>query len=363
MRFLGVSVCVALAVWLGFMAVTQAAPVDLKQVPADAKWVVHVDVDAIRASTVVRNAYKKSMEMHPEAAAGFDLAKKFVGMNPREDLHGITLYDKVIGKPEGVVIVAADIDQKPLLALVEKAPDHKVVKSGDYELHTWTDKHHGNKTVAGAFYKGGIAFAEGADALKAALDLIGGKGSNAVNSALAGPVPPGTTVLVRVTGIKSAGLPCKSPIVKQMESARIVMGENNGESFFKGKAVMTNPEIASQVKTILEGGKALASLQAGGDVQLKKMVDALKITTEGNTLRVLWAAPANDVWDVAQKVAKKIIEEHGKFGSKKGPWQHKHGTKEGGDKKGCPPGCKCPKCQKGAKKPAPPVKKAPTEEF
>ena len=46
----------AMAAVLGFAGVLRAEPLDLKQVGADAKWAVHVDFDAARASTVLQNA-------------------------------------------------------------------------------------------------------------------------------------------------------------------------------------------------------------------------------------------------------------------------------------------------------------------
>jgi hypothetical protein len=44
MRIVGI----ALAAVLGLAAVARAEPLELKQVAADAKWLVHVDVDAMR---------------------------------------------------------------------------------------------------------------------------------------------------------------------------------------------------------------------------------------------------------------------------------------------------------------------------
>jgi len=358
---------VALALVLGFVSLTQAAPLDLKQVPADAKWVVHIDIDAVKATTIVQNAWKMCNEKHPEAAQHMDKAKQMIGMDPRKDLHGVTMYGKQIGKPEGVMIVNVQVDQKLLAEKAEKAPDHKVVKHGDAAIHTWTVKHgKQQRPAAGAFYKDGIVFAGSVDEVKAALDLLAGKGASAgTASPLAGPVLPGTTVLVRVSGIAAANLPVKSPIVKQIEAVRIAMGENNGQSFFRGKATMTNAEVVNQVKTIIEGGKAMASLRVAKDEQIKKMVDAVKITPEGKTLTVSWSAPASEVWAVAQKVAKEIKKHHDQMGPK-GPAHHKDGKKgakkdgkKGDAKKGCPPNCPgCPKCKK-----APSAEKKHAEEF
>ena len=44
-----------------------AAPLDLTAVPADAKWLMHVDMDAARDSVVVQRAGERMLKMHPHA--------------------------------------------------------------------------------------------------------------------------------------------------------------------------------------------------------------------------------------------------------------------------------------------------------
>ena len=39
-----------------------------------------------------------------------------------------------------------------------------------------------------------------------------------------------------------------------------------------------------------------------------KLVNGLKTTVNGNTVRIRWEASADDVWTVVEKVAKKIAE-------------------------------------------------------
>ena len=59
---------IAMSAVLGLATIGRAEPLDLKQVAAEAKWVMHVDVDALRASIVVQKAYQKCLEMHKDAA-------------------------------------------------------------------------------------------------------------------------------------------------------------------------------------------------------------------------------------------------------------------------------------------------------
>ncbi len=352
MKLLGVGI--ALALMVGLVAVARAESLDLKQVPADAKWLGHVDVDAMRTSIVVQKAWAKGMEMHKDAAAHLAKLRDKLGLDICKDLHGLTFYGKQVGKHTGVLIVNAKVNQKLLLEKAAKAPDHKVTKFGSYDLHTWTDKHHGPAhTVAGTFYKGDrLVFASSLDELKAALNVLDGKSpSVGSNSPLAGKVRPGTTFLLRVSGLAEANLPCKAPVVKQIESAHISVGESGGQSFLHARATMKTTEVTQQVKAIVDGGKALAAMHVANDAAAKKLVDALQVTAEGTTLNVRWTGSANDVWNLLEKHAKRMAELHGKMD---GPWQQRFGGPAApmgpGAKPGCKPGPGCkqaPGCKPG----------------
>ena len=71
---------------------------------------------------------------------------------------------------------------------------------------------------------------------------------------------------------------------------------------------MTSAEAVGQVKAIVEGGKAMATLHIQNDPQAKKLIDALEVKAEDKTLSLRWRAPANDVWDAMQKCIKKMGE-------------------------------------------------------
>ena len=211
-----------------------AEPLDLKQIPADAKWLLHVDVDAMRESTLVKNAWPKAMEMHKNAEQKLKEMQDKFGIDVCKDLHGLTAYGRELGKHTGVLIVHAKFDLKLAEATAAKAKDHKVVKFESYHLHSWTEKHHGHeRTVWAAAYKSdGLVFASSDEYLKAALAVLDGKASAVASGPLAGRVRPGTTILARATGIADAEVPCHSPIAKQIRSLRFSMGEDSGQLFF-----------------------------------------------------------------------------------------------------------------------------------
>jgi hypothetical protein len=296
---------------VGLAAPAVAAPLDLKHVAADTKWLAHIDLDAVRASTFAQKAAEKVKQMHPEAETQLIIATQMIGMDPTKDLHGMTFYGSQLGKPAGVGIVHGKFDPERLLRLAATIPNHKADRHGDIDLHLWSFKsRHGEHTVAVAFVgREHMVAASSADELRSALDVLNGAAASAsADGPLGGNVPPGTTMLMRVSGVASSGLPLKDPVSKQLDSFRFVAGESEGQSFYRARAEMTNPEIAQQVKEIVEGARALGLIHCQNDVQGKKLIEAVRVKAEGNTLTILWSAPADDVWQVANKAADQLKE-------------------------------------------------------
>lgn len=310
------------AVLLGWAAATQAAPVEFKDIPAEAKWLAHVDVDAMRDSTLTERIYHFAMQQRPEAEGHFQKVEEVTGMDPRRDLYSLTFYGTSFAENQGVLIVKAGFDRARMEEKAKEAADHEVTKHGDYQIHTWThDK--GKKRerkLAGAFFKADVlVFASSVDEVKKALDVLAGKGKSLSGneSALTADVPAGTTFLARAAGMAGANLPVKSPALKKTEQISIAMGEHEGQGFYQSKLVAEDEATAQQVKEIVEGGRAMVALQHGQDPDAKALLDALKVDLSNNTLSVDFRAPVDRIWEAAKK-ARAEFEKH----------QKKHGDKD-----------------------------------
>lgn len=292
-----------------YAAVGQAAPLETKNIAADAKWVVHLDVDAVRDSKIVQKAFETCPELK-ESGKHFDTIRDKIGVDLRKDLHGITLYGPDTEKTHAVAIVYSTVNHTLLLEKAEKATDHKVIRRGGIDIHSWTQKQ-GDKTetAAGAFYKPDVlVFAANWQAVGKAIDVLDGKspGLTDAKSPLAGAPPKGSTFVLRSRVFRP-----ETPfaVAKQAQSIRIATGEHDGKSFYHASAVMKTSEAANEVKAIADGIKALGTLRFSADANVMKLVNGLKTTVSGNAVQTSWDASTDDVWTVIEKVAKKI-EEH-----------------------------------------------------
>jgi len=326
----------------------QAAPLDSKGVATDAKWVVHIDVDAVHSSLVVKRAFETCPLLKNESGKHFDKIREMMGVDLRKDLHGITLYGRDTDKTHGVAIVFATVNQKLLLEKAGKATDHKVTQHGKIDIHSWTQKC-GPKThtAAGAFYKPDVlVFAASVEGVATAIDVLSGKspGITDPKSPLGGRVDAGSSILVRAIAIRPD---TRCPILKQAQSFSVALGENDGKSFYHASLVMKSPEAAAQVQAINDGFKAIASLKFFGNADVMKLVNGLQATTKDNTVRVRWEASADDVWTVVDKFAKKAVAHMKKGGACPLFKDGKGGCPFAPAAKAsqCPPGCQCPACK------------------
>lgn len=206
-----------------------------------------------------------------------------------------------------------------LLDKARKAPQHHEETYGQYQLHTWKHAEGKNRErmMTGVFYRPDvILFGSSVDEVKAALDVLDGTKPNLAgkHSPLAAPVPQGTMFLARVMGLaEAADLPAKCPMAKQIESLSLAIGEKKGESFVKGKVVAKKAELAQQMKAVIDGFRAMATIAHGSDAEAMKIINALKVEVEGKELEIEWRAPAGMVWKHLKKMEemKKAHKQHG----------------------------------------------------
>ena len=286
-----------------------AAPLDGKQVAADAKWVAHVDLDTVKTGALAKKALNWWL--------GNDLVKQrlaavklFTGVDLTKDLHGVTFYGSRLAQNTGVVIVHAQFDKSRLAEIVRHKPDYRTADYTHHTLHTWTEKKGtlDEHVVTGCIFDPELLIV-GRDPteVKAALDVLDGKAAALAgsDSPLADKVPEGAVVMACVTGLSEAAIPLKSPVVKQTELFWAALGEQGEEVFVRMKLVATSDEAAGQIEDIVRGFRATALLQHGSNENAKKIIKQLKVTTSQRTVHLEWRAAAADVWRLIEQELQK----------------------------------------------------------
>lgn len=280
-----------------------AAPLDLSAVPADAVWMMHLDMDAVRESTVVKRVYERAMKMHPHAATMIELAVKMTGSDPRKDLDGVTLYGFDTDKRNGVMVLRGSVNRDVLTRMVEKAADHRTMEHGGRTLHAWTHKRGGrSEPVAGAFFSDDVVVVSRLEShVKTAIDVLDGKKTSVgEDSPLAGRVRPGSILVARASDVAPE---TKCPVLRQGRSFRVAIGEHDGRSFYRARLRMESDTAAGHVESVVKGISSLVALRWGDDAVAVALASATRTTVEGDTCEIAWDASADDVWQVVSKAA------------------------------------------------------------
>lgn len=342
------------AAMLGVMVATHTAsalakPVDGGRVPAKAVWMMHLDVDAARESTVMQRMEARMMKKYPQAETMLGMGAGMIGMDIRKDLHDVTVYGLDTDKKNAVMIVHADVDRKKLEAMAAKAPGHKTMEHRGYTLHSWMHKgwkQSQGQPVVGAFFQDNLmVFARTKEQVEMALDVLDSKQpSLGENSPLAGRVRPGSILVGRAAEIDPK---TKCPVLREGKGYRVAMGENEGISFYRSRLEMTSAEAAEQANSVTKGLVALGSLRFGKEADVMKLVNAVETMTRGDISMTSWDAKADDVWAVVERAADTMEAKMAERKKQRGAMQKGKGGCDGCEKGECEKG-ECP-MQKGGK--------------
>ncbi len=296
----------------GIGGLAQATPFEPAQVSADAKWAAHLNVNGLLASSLVKKAHDQIFKEHPDLDNKLTAVRNFFHFDPLTDLHSVTIYGTQLKKDTGVAIIHAKLDQNLLTSLVKANPQHEETTYGKFELLTWP-KDGGPKHDQAVFFKPDVlVFGASIDELKAALDVLDGTKPNISEKykSLAASIPPGTIFIAGAKDLAEANLHPESPLSKQIDSALLTVGENQGQVFVHGILNVKNVEIAEKLKAVADGALALASLAKSDDPDALRLIAGVKVTLADKSITVKAEAPADLLWSLLQKEAAKKKAEH-----------------------------------------------------
>jgi hypothetical protein len=288
----------ALAMVLGLAAAVSAEPVDWQRVSADAKWVVHVDVDAMRAGKIPPMIVARWLKL-PKSADQLKALSYVIGMDPTRDLQSITVYGRRYTESAGVVVVRADVERDRLEAFLKSRPDGRAASYSRYELISWTDKKGtpDEHTATGCFQQPTVmVFGRDAAEVKHALDVLDGTSPGLPEGdRLRGPqAPAGTMILARACELADVE-PFKSPVVRKSKFLSLSIGEYDGEAFAVAGMEADSAPVAGQVEAVAKGFLAMVELQFGSNQEVARLLQAVKVTKDERTVTVQFRGPADDL--------------------------------------------------------------------
>lgn len=298
MRVCLVSLAMALAA-----SVAEAAGFDPRTVPAEVQWVVHMDFDALRSATTAQQLSAEWLQ-RDSTRKQLEQVRHLIGTDLLSDLHSATLFGTSYASSAGVVVLRAETDRQRVRGLLSMAPDYRKQTHGEHELLTWTHRQGERRQslTACLTQPSAIVVGEDPEQVILALDTLDGRHAGVgKDSPLATPPPAGTVLFAAACGLAEAELPFRSPLVRQAQRMILAVGESEQQVFLKATAVARDSESAEQFRAAVDGLRALALLQSGGDPQAARLFEDFKLSVEDQTVRLDWQVPAEQLIQAVQK--------------------------------------------------------------
>ena len=298
-----------------------AAPLDLAIVPANARWMMHVDMEAARGSVVLQRGWEKALKMHPHLEQMAGMAAGMIGTDPRKDVRDVTVFGVDPDKMKGAMVIRGRMNRALLEKMAEKAPDHKTMQHRGHVVHSWTQNRDKPFNPAGpafgAFFKDDVLVLARSEAVvKGALDTLDGTAAGVgEKSPLAGRVRPGSIMVARAVAVDPK---TRCPVLKSADGFRVAIGEFEGKSFYRAKLDMKSAAAAGDARNVVTGMESLATLRWGDDAAVMRLVSGLETAVEGDTCTISWDATATEVWEVMDKAADEWMR-------KRAQWRHRGG--------------------------------------
>ncbi len=233
----------------------RSEPYNPKQVPADAKWVIHLDIDAAQQSTLGK-IVRDHLQGDPEFARKSKEFETFTGTRLLEDIHAVLLFGRDFEGPKSVLVIHAKLDANLLRQNLRTIkPDFASKFHGDHEVMTWAGDN-GVPVFACFHSPTATVISQSFDEMTASLDVLDGKSSGLkADSLMAGKSALGTFLFVASDRLQDLAKRNKdiSPITRSADAGAITFGETDRQLFLHGMLVSSSNELAKQTRMALDG--------------------------------------------------------------------------------------------------------------
>ncbi len=300
-----------LALLPGLGAAAGPSRIQMSIVPADAQWVLHLDMEKLVSSALFKVLTEEKGIPDIQQKAGQEFAK--LKIDPFKDIKGVTLFGRGEAGEEPVVAISGNFDKASLIGLIKAATSFKETPYGKSTVYSWQDK---NEAHFGTFATDNLILITSTEAdIKSALDAIEGKTKNVAGSPLAarlGKEPAGAIVefavadIARVTGQgKGAAAAHEMPaILSQMQSVDGAISEIGDKVNLNIAISAISNEVAKNMEQAVQGIIALVNLNIK-DADAQMLTQGINVKVDGEKVRVNASYPIPELTKLIQKQTEK----------------------------------------------------------
>jgi hypothetical protein len=239
------------------------------RVPVGARWLAHLDVEALKSSKLFHVVHQESAKNGGnEMDEGLSEFKAFAGLDPTMDFKSVTIYCTATSEKSCVALLAGNAKIDDALVKLKAMPNYRTTPAQSYLLHTWGDEH--DTWYAYVHHKDGaeervVIASQDTTELVRGISLLehGGESlAEASRPAITAAPAPGS-ILFAAAGeslLELSDAPPVSAVAKLAKTIVLDVGEDRGELRLHVALETRTQEDAQRIQQVLQGAVALVGL-------------------------------------------------------------------------------------------------------
>jgi hypothetical protein len=266
-----------------------AGPLRPSLVPAEARWVIHLDIARLAETRVKALLYEDSARGIGRSVRMIERVGK---IDLLRDLTGVTVIGMGPDDQDTVVAFEGKIDKDHLLTLIELDKSPEKITYGQSTIYDWGSHEYG------AFVTDTLTLIGGnIQTIQAVLDAWEGKTKTAVATPLLAKFKSASPAAFMIASMDKVSALTKdeegSTILKKAGAAFLQIEEEKGVVKISLVLDTDSPETASNLAKVVDGLAAMASMRDEPSSPKIDILKDLKIAQEGNVLRATLEMPAD----------------------------------------------------------------------
>jgi hypothetical protein len=267
-----------------------------QQVPADARWLAHLDLNAAKAGEVTQTVSNLWLR-NPKIAQGARWFALTTGTDPLAHVQSILVFGRSYEQNAAVVVIRARLAPRRLMQFFARRDDYQTTPHRGHTVLGWTEKKgepDEHSMFACIHGPGLVVLGRDREQVRRTLDVLDGKASklSAKDPLYAPASPDGTVIELRGVGFADVTLPFASPLVRKSQYLMAIGGERDGQAFVNVEVRSDTEPVAQQLRAVVDGLMAMARLRFDQNEELLRLLNSVKVSQVEKTVLVQCRWPA-----------------------------------------------------------------------
>ncbi len=289
------------------VAAVQAAKIDKANISNDAKFVVHLDLDAFRASKIGITLLEKIRK--DEGGEKLNALAELIGFDPLSAIHGATMFGN--GEEDnGILVVKHKADNTKLLAFMKLDEHYRKTEHGKHEIHGAGDRGDGKRGYVSFVNATTAVLAASRELAAEGIDLVNGKGAavkQIPTSLVSADKKAKNAFLVAYANVEDLKEHIDNETVNQMaKRVAFVMGESDEKFILSISVDALDADAAENMENMVNGLIGFARLNQDENPEVKDILKGLKVTRNEENVSVHFSVGVNKLFELIDPALKEI---------------------------------------------------------